>query len=98
MLWFKDKQIKNTQMIQSSEGVQLLRQQGALALWARFYDVEQQQPLFVDRDCTVVSSMDLLSVERQHGDGWYQSNANFVLKAYPLWKARRGSGIFSGAI
>lgn len=98
VLWFKEKQIKNTQMIRSSEGVQLQRQQGARALWARFYDLEQQQPLFVNRDGTVVSSMGLLSVERQNGYGWYQSNADVVLKAYPLWKARLGSRIFSGAI
>lgn len=89
--WFKQKQIKDTQMIRSENGVQFLQQKGAKPLWARFYDLNRQQPLFVDRDGTIVPGMAQLSIERQKGYGWYQSNAEEVLKAYPVWKAKLGA-------
>jgi len=85
--WFNAKQISNTAMLRSDSGVRFVEKAGAKPLWARFYDLDKQQPLFVDRDGTVVSSMAQLSIERQKGYGWYQSNAGAVLKAYPGWKA-----------
>jgi PelA/Pel-15E family pectate lyase len=85
--WFRQKQINNTEMQRSDKGVRFVQKAGAKALWARFYDLDKQQPLFVDRDGTVVSSMAELSIERQQGYGWYQSHAEAVLKAYPGWKA-----------
>jgi PelA/Pel-15E family pectate lyase len=88
--WFKAKQIHNTEMQRSDSGVRFVEKSGAKPLWARFYDLEKQQPLFVDRDGRVVSSMAELSIERQKGYGWYQSNAEAVLKAYPGWRAGLG--------
>ena len=85
--WFKANQISNTQMQRSDSGVRFVEKAGAKPLWARFYDLEKQQPLFVERDGTVVSSMAQLSIERQKGYGWYQSNAEAVLKAYQDWRA-----------
>lgn len=86
--WFKAKQIRDTQMQRSENGVRFVYKTGAKPLWARFYDLQQQHPLFVDRNGKVVSSMEQLSIERQMGYGWYQSKAEAVLKAYPGWKAR----------
>lgn len=88
--WFKAKQIHNTEMQRSDSGVRFVEKARAKPLWARFYDLEKQQPLFVDRDGRVVSSMAELSIERQNGYGWYQSNAEAVLKAYPGWRAGLG--------
>lgn len=84
--WFQAKQIRDTEMQRSDSGVRFVKKIGAKPLWARFYDLEKQQPLFVDRDGIVVSTMAQLSIERQKGYGWYQSNAEAVLKAYPQWK------------
>lgn len=89
--WFKAKQIHNTEMQRSDSGVRFFKKAGARPLWARFYDLQKQQPLFVDRDGTIVRSMAELSIERQKGYGWYQSNADAVLKAYPVWQTKLGT-------
>nr|WP_233078646.1 pectate lyase [Rheinheimera soli] len=89
--WFKAKQIHNTEMQRSDSGVRFFKKAGAKPLWARFYDLQKQQPLFVDRDGTIVRSMAELSIERQKGYGWYQSNAEAVLKAYPVWQSKLGT-------
>ena len=50
-----------------------------------FLIMPQQQPVFFDRDGQVYSDVNQLSLERQQGYGWYQTNAKGVLKA---WKKK----------
>lgn len=94
--WFEQKQIRGMQLVRDEQGAKLVAvpetdasaKTQTKALWARFYDLKQQQPLFADRDGTVVASVSELSLERQLGYGWYQSDAAAVLKAYPRWQHR----------
>ncbi len=87
--WFSDKQILDTKVERDSNGMHLVPAPGAKPLWARFYDLKNQQPLFVDRDGSIKAKVSDLSLERQQGYGWYQNNAAAVLKAYPKWRAQR---------
>jgi PelA/Pel-15E family pectate lyase len=87
--WFGDKQILDTKVARDDKGMHLVPAPGAKPLWARFYDLKTQQPLFVDRDGSIKAKVTDLSLERQQGYGWYQSNAAAVLKAYPKWRKNR---------
>lgn len=84
--WFSEKQILDTKVVRDEKGMHLVAAPGATPLWARFYDLKQQQPLFVDRDGSVKAKVSDLSIERQQGYGWYQTNGAAVLKAYPKWQ------------
>jgi len=86
--WFGDKQILDTKVERDESGMRLVPASGAKPLWARFYDLTDQQPLFVDRDGSIKAKVTELSLERQQGYGWYQSNAAAVLKAYPKWRKK----------
>lgn len=86
--WFREKQILETKVERDHNGMHLLPAPGAKPLWARFYDLKTQQPLFVDRDGSIKAKVSDLSLERQQGYGWYQSNAAAVLKAYPKWQQK----------
>ena len=87
--WFRSKQIVDTKVARDDKGMHLVPSLGAKPLWARFYDLKKQQPLFVDRDGSIKAKVTELSLERQQGYGWYQSNAAAVLKAYPKWRKNR---------
>lgn len=87
--WFRDKQIADTKVARDDKGMHLVPSLDAKPLWARFYDLKNQQPLFVDRDGSIKAKVTELSLERQQGYGWYQSNAAAVLKAYPKWRKKR---------
>jgi len=87
--WFRGTQITDTQVARDDQGMHLVAAPGAKPLWARFYDLKTQQPLFVDRDGSIKAKVTDLSLERQQGYGWYQSNAAAVLKAYPKWRKNR---------
>ncbi|OBP16012.1 pectate lyase [Rheinheimera sp. SA_1] len=84
--WFSEKQILDTKVERDDKGMRLVAAPGAKPLWARFYDLKTQQPLFVDRDGSIKAKVSDLSLERQQGYGWYQNNAAAVLKAYPKWQ------------
>lgn len=59
----------------------------ARPLWARFYDLKTQQPLFCDRDGIAKTSYAAIGHERRNGYAWYGNWAqSLVEKDYPLWK------------
>lgn len=82
--WLQRQQIRDKVWQRHDTGSKLVEKKGA-QLWARFYSLPQQQPVFFDRDGQVYSDVNQLSLERQQGYGWYQTNAKGVLKA---WKKR----------
>ena len=59
-------------------------------LWARFYDIESDRPVFGDRNGAVYFDINEVSQERRAGYGWYTERPNRVLKEYARWKARTG--------
>ena len=79
--WLQQHQIRDKIWQRHDTGSKLVEKKGA-QLWARFYSLPQQQPVFFDRDGQVYSDVDQLSLERQQGYGWYQTNAKGVLKAW----------------
>lgn len=82
--WLQQHQIRDKIWQRHDTGSALVEKKGA-QLWARFYSLPQQQPVFFDRDGQVYSDVNQLSLERQQGYGWYQTNAKGVLKA---WKKK----------
>jgi PelA/Pel-15E family pectate lyase len=79
--WLQQHQIRDKVWQRHDTGSKLVEKKGA-QLWARFYSLPQQQPVFFDRDGQVYSDVNQLSLERQQGYGWYQTNAKGVLKAW----------------
>jgi len=56
------------------------------SLWARFYDLDRQQPLFVDRDSQPVTFAQLPN-ERRTGYGWYGTWPEKLLtQELPRWR------------
>jgi PelA/Pel-15E family pectate lyase len=66
-------------------GRRLVTAPGAPPLWARFYEIGTDRPVFGDRDKTIHDSMEEISVERRRGYGWYRSDGTRVLDKYPEW-------------
>lgn len=79
--WLQQHQIRDKIWQRHDTGSALVEKKGAQT-WARFYSLPQQQPVFFDRDGQTYTDVNQLSLERQHGYGWYQTNAKGVLKAW----------------
>ncbi len=62
----------------------------APAIWARFYDLESEEPYFCDRDGIKKKTMAEIGIERRGGYSWYTYNPQKVLNKYPEWAAKWG--------
>ncbi len=79
--WLEQHQITDKTWQKHEQGSALVEKKGSLT-WARFYSLPQQQPVFFDRDGQTYHDVNQLSLERQHGYAWYQSNAKKLLKSW----------------
>ncbi|MDQ7949328.1 MAG: pectate lyase [Pedobacter sp.] len=53
-------------------------------IWSRFYDFDNNQPIFGDRDNSVKTNVADISFERRNGYGWYGTwPTNLIAKEYP---------------
>jgi len=66
----------------------VVENKNAAPLWARFYDLETEQPFFCDRDGIKKNSLAEIGYERRNGYSWYTSAPSKVLAAYPEWKRK----------
>jgi PelA/Pel-15E family pectate lyase len=67
---------------------QLLKRPGAGPLWARFYEIGSNRPIFSNRDGIVRYRWEELGEERRLGYAWYTVSPAATLRVY---KARSGS-------
>lgn len=54
-------------------------------VWARYYDLETEEPYVCDRDGIKQPGMEYISYERRIGYGWYGTNTQKVISQYPKW-------------
>ncbi len=57
-------------------------------LWARYYDLETEEPYVCDRDGVPQPSLEYIGYERRNGYGWYGSQPEVIINNYPQWLKR----------
>lgn len=62
-------------------------------LWARFYDIKTNEPIFCDRDGVAKKALKDIGFERRNGYSWYGTWAeNLLEQQYPKWRAKLAAG------
>ncbi len=62
----------------------------AAPLWARFYEIGTNRPIFCGRDGIIKFSLAEIEHERRTGYSWYSDRAAMLLaKDYPAWRTSR---------
>jgi PelA/Pel-15E family pectate lyase len=92
IVWFEKSKIKDFDFV-SVEDPQnpkekdkvFIAKPGA-AIWARFYDIDTNEPFFSGRDSVKVKTVAEIEKERRVGYAWYGSwPANLLATKYPAW-------------
>lgn len=74
----------------SPQGRMLVAVSGAGPIWARFYQMGTDKPIFGDRDKTIHDDVNELSRERRNGYAWFNAEGVPMLAEYETWvKAHR---------
>jgi len=93
--WLDSHRIKNTRWdpFVNAEGKRdrrIVQDPTAGDMWARFYDLETQEPYVCDRDGIKKKTLEEIGYERRNGYSWYTDAPQEVFKKYPEWKEKWG--------
>jgi PelA/Pel-15E family pectate lyase len=83
--WFKKTSISGQRWVRTPAGSQLVPSPGTEPIWARYYQVGTDLPIFGDRDKSIHDQVNELSLERQHGYKWFSSDAQPALDRFDKW-------------
>jgi len=72
-------------------GRQLKPKEGAGPIWARYYSVPDQKPVFGDRDKTLHDNVSEISLERRNGYAWYSAGEQKMIDHYTTWAKAHGT-------
>lgn len=91
--WFDSHRIKNTRWdnfinTDGKNDRRIVNDPKAGDLWARFYDLETQEPYVCDRDGIKKKKLEEIGYERRNGYSWYTDDPNNLFELYPEWKKR----------
>jgi len=83
--WFRTTAIHGQNYVRGPEGARLVPSNDDRVLWARFYQIGTDRPIFGDRDKTIHDDVTELSRERRNGYSWYNALPAETLRQYAEW-------------
>jgi PelA/Pel-15E family pectate lyase len=94
--WFEQTQIKGIKWIEKRDaslpgGIDrvVINDPAAGPIWARFYELGTNRPVFVGRDSVVKYNVAEIEHERRVGYAWYvEVPAKLLKDDYPAWRDR----------
>ncbi len=87
--WFEQSQLKGIKWVDNGSDRVVVQDPGAGPIWARFYEIGTNRPIFVGRDGVVKYSVAEIEHERRTGYNWYvDAPAKLLKKDYPAWREK----------
>ena len=84
--WFEKNKLMNIAFKNTgTDGRHLVVAPGNGPIWARYYEIGNDKPLFGDRDKTIHDRVDEISFERRKGYSWYSDSPKRALQHYVRW-------------
>jgi len=87
--WFRENKIEGYAYSVSKDSgstIRTLSKKEGSAVWARFYDISTNKPVFGDRDGSVKFNYEEISEERRMGYSWYnESGTKLIENDFPKW-------------
>ncbi|HLZ54451.1 MAG TPA: pectate lyase, partial [Verrucomicrobiae bacterium] len=85
--WFERAQIRDMAFkFVPGEGRHLVSSPGHGPIWARYYQIGTDRPIFGDRDKTIHDNLTEISNERRNGYAWFNDAPQPALARYAEWK------------
>jgi PelA/Pel-15E family pectate lyase len=87
--WFEKTQIRDVAYRPGPDGARHpVHSPGSGPLWARYYEIESDRPIFGDRDKTIHDKLEDISLERRKGYGWYRDTGARALQVFARWSRK----------
>ena len=86
--WFKKNQINGIRWVRNNGQNSVVKDATAPPIWARYYEIETMEPIFLGRDSVIRYDVSEIEAERRNGYAWYVSSPlELLTKDYPKWRA-----------
>jgi PelA/Pel-15E family pectate lyase len=83
--WFEKTKIEgNAYKMVEGRGRELINAPGS-TVWARYYEIGTDRPIFGDRDKSIHDDVSEISLERRNGYGWFRDTPKRVLEHFKSW-------------
>jgi pectate lyase len=86
--WFVSVKLTGIRQIKVNGDRVMIKDPNAPPLWARFYEIETNRPIFSGRDGVKKYSIADIEPERRNNYRWYGDWGDLVADRYVKWKAR----------
>ena len=84
--WYNAVKIEGVRIARSADDHVVRLDPDAPAIWARFYQIGTNRPIFAGRDGVVRYRLEEVEKERRSGYTWYDYWGREVLEQYAVWK------------
>jgi len=78
--WYEKAKITGLREIRENGDKRMIKDASAPPLWARFYEIGTNRPIFAGRDGVKRYALDEIEAERRNGYAWYGTWGSEVLK------------------
>ena len=89
MAWFESARITGVRLVSIDGDKRIVKDPKAPPLWARFYDIRTNRPIFSGRDGVIKQALSQIEHERRTGYAWYGSWPASLAEPYAEWSKRR---------
>jgi pectate lyase len=86
--WFNHVQVRGVNQIKINGDKRIVPDPGAPPLWARFYEIGTNRPIFASRDGIKKYSLDEIDSERRNGYAWYGHWGKDLPRKFRDWNER----------
>jgi PelA/Pel-15E family pectate lyase len=83
--WLRKTAIYGQSLGRTPEGRGLVSTTGAGPIWARYYLIATDRPVFGDRDKSIHDNLNEISKERRNGYKWYSADPQSALDRFEIW-------------
>jgi len=88
MAWFESVKITGIRQVKVNGDKVIVKDPKAPPLWARFYEIGTNRPIFSGRNGVIKYDMTQIEHERRNGYAWYGSWPASIAKSYAAWKQK----------
>ena len=86
--WFQAVKLSGLRQVRENGERKIVHDASAPPLWARFYEIGTNRPIFSGRDSVKRYSVDEIEAERRNGYAWYGNWGEVLLREYEQWRKR----------
>lgn len=87
--WYRAVQINGLKVVRTADDVMVEKDPSAPPLWARYYEIGTNRPIFAGRDTIIRYQLSEIEQERRTGYQWYNQKGTEVINRYTEWLYER---------